>query len=178
MTEALIKKSPIKYGLLSLLRPRPLFTTDCRHAHFSQFRGSANFFSQFRHTAKNFQRWVNFKSSTLTLPKPERQWPILKSNYVRAPKNFFKKNEAGKYISGSNPTIVSYNASVTKNYSATYSIPRFYNWNYFSLPVLVQDCQIFIGTIYPDRKKCTEWTQNVPNYPKTSQMSAKYFKWP
>jgi hypothetical protein len=34
-----------------------------------------------------------------------------------------------------------------------------------------QGCQIFLGTWYQNRKKCTKWTQNVPNGHKISQMS-------
>jgi hypothetical protein len=34
------------------------------------------------------------------------------------------------------------------------------------------------GTRYPYRKKCTKWTQNVPNGHKISQMSVKYSEWP
>jgi hypothetical protein len=28
---------------------------------------------------------------------------------------------------------------------------------------MTQGCQIFLGTWYPNRKKCTKWTQNKPN---------------
>jgi hypothetical protein len=34
-----------------------------------------------------------------------------------------------------------------------------------------QDCQIFLGTWYQKWKKCTKWTQNVPNGHKISKMS-------
>jgi hypothetical protein len=40
-----------------------------------------------------------------------------------------------------------------------------------------QVCQILLCTWYPNRKKCTKWTQNIPNDKKISQMSVKYSKW-
>jgi hypothetical protein len=42
---------------------------------------------------------------------------------------------------------------------------------------LEQGCQIFLGTLYQNRKKCTKWTQNVPNGHKTSPVSVKCSKW-
>jgi hypothetical protein len=41
-----------------------------------------------------------------------------------------------------------------------------------------QGCQIFLGALYQNWKKCTKWTQNVPNGHKISQISIKYSKWP
>jgi hypothetical protein len=38
----------------------------------------------------------------------------------------------------------------------------------------VQGCQIFLGTLYHTRKKCTKWTQNLTNGHKISQMSIRY----
>jgi hypothetical protein len=35
----------------------------------------------------------------------------------------------------------------------------------------MQGCQIFLGTWYQNRKKCTKWTQNEPNGHKISKMS-------
>jgi hypothetical protein len=32
----------------------------------------------------------------------------------------------------------------------------------------IQGCQIFLGAWYQDWKKCTKWTQNVPNGHKSS----------
>jgi hypothetical protein len=37
-----------------------------------------------------------------------------------------------------------------------------------------QGCQIFLGTQYQNRTKCTKGTQNVPNGHKISQMAIKY----
>jgi hypothetical protein len=42
----------------------------------------------------------------------------------------------------------------------------------------IQGCQIFLGTWYQTRKKCTKWIQNVQNCRKISQISIKYSKWP
>jgi hypothetical protein len=42
-----------------------------------------------------------------------------------------------------------------------------------------QGCQIFLGAWYENWKKCTKWTQNVPNGHKISQIvSIKYYKRP
>jgi hypothetical protein len=41
-----------------------------------------------------------------------------------------------------------------------------------------QGCQIFHCARDQNRKKCTKYTQNVPNGHKISQMSIKYSKWP
>jgi hypothetical protein len=35
-----------------------------------------------------------------------------------------------------------------------------------------------VCTLYPNRKKCTIFLQNVPNGDKISQISIKYSKWP
>jgi hypothetical protein len=40
----------------------------------------------------------------------------------------------------------------------------------------VQDCQIFVGTGYPNQKKYTKSTQNVPNGHKISQTVIKFPK--
>jgi hypothetical protein len=41
-----------------------------------------------------------------------------------------------------------------------------------------QGCQIFLGTRYQNRKKCTKLIQNVPNGLKIFQIFIKYSKWP
>jgi hypothetical protein len=41
-----------------------------------------------------------------------------------------------------------------------------------------QGCQILLGALYQNRKKCTKGTQNVKNGLKISKMSLKYSKWP
>jgi hypothetical protein len=41
-----------------------------------------------------------------------------------------------------------------------------------------QCCQIFLGTRYQNRKKWSQWTQNVPNGHKVSHMFLKCSKWP
>jgi hypothetical protein len=41
-----------------------------------------------------------------------------------------------------------------------------------------QGCQIFRGTWYQNRKKCTKSAQNAPNGQKISQMSLNNSKWP
>jgi hypothetical protein len=41
-----------------------------------------------------------------------------------------------------------------------------------------QGCQIFLGTWYQNRTKCTKSTQHIPNGHKISQMPVKYSKWP
>jgi hypothetical protein len=42
----------------------------------------------------------------------------------------------------------------------------------------LQGCQIFLGTWYQNRKKCTKRIQNVPNGRKISRVSLKCSKWP
>jgi hypothetical protein len=41
-----------------------------------------------------------------------------------------------------------------------------------------QGCQMFLGTWYQNRIKCTKWTQNVPNGHRIFPMPIKYSKWP
>jgi hypothetical protein len=38
----------------------------------------------------------------------------------------------------------------------------------------IQGCQIFLGKYYPNRKKCTKWSYNIPNVCKIFQMAIKY----
>jgi hypothetical protein len=42
----------------------------------------------------------------------------------------------------------------------------------------VKGCQIFLGSWHQNQKKCTKWTQKVPNCHKISHMSVKYSKCP
>jgi hypothetical protein len=47
-----------------------------------------------------------------------------------------------------------------------------------SSSTFVRGCQIYLGTWYQNRIKCTKCTQNVPNGQKISQMSVKHSRWP